>query len=467
MPAMNLTPDAFFNDLEQTAGLLAIGFESLLSEVESLARREQDLKGRLDFAYDEYRKLALGPAATVNDSTNRMDVLQKIKVDDRSFALVEDSALSPDHIAARYNLEDALEACRTLKTKPKPWKSMRPHQPVAVRNTKDGDSLERDYTSRNGTPSKLECPFAKMTNGNPPKESADPIAAEFHADGSVGSGTAYAQQNPNKCPIRYLDQHSPEEVAKYFENHKHEIPRSHAICISTYQQNDAKIRELDAKYGNLQNMIQSLGAKHQQYLPVKDGEEGAQKPASPPAAVAVEKWAEMVSGSSAEADADADAVSPSIRPGIDGTGNGEQRGRADHSDRPLREIRLGESPSRPWGISVPNAPDTAAIAIPSDKGIEPLSLDRPKGDGKSATEGAQTTARATGRCPFGHNAGEVELSNGASPKDTKAEENLLKEPSLRPQVILNGPVFVGYSPEQITALMQSGAFTRRGRSSTS
>ena len=52
---MNLTPDAFFNNLEQTAGLLANGFESLLSEVESLARREQDLKSRLDLAYDEVR----------------------------------------------------------------------------------------------------------------------------------------------------------------------------------------------------------------------------------------------------------------------------------------------------------------------------------------------------------------------------------------------------------------------------
>ncbi len=50
---MKLAPDAFFNDLEQTANLLASGFESLLSEVESLARRERDLKTRLDFAYNE------------------------------------------------------------------------------------------------------------------------------------------------------------------------------------------------------------------------------------------------------------------------------------------------------------------------------------------------------------------------------------------------------------------------------
>ncbi|KAK3060873.1 hypothetical protein LTR53_019968, partial [Teratosphaeriaceae sp. CCFEE 6253] len=29
------------------------------------------------------------------------------------------------------------------------------------------------------------------------------------------------------CPIRFMDQHSPEEVATYFEKHKHELPRSH------------------------------------------------------------------------------------------------------------------------------------------------------------------------------------------------------------------------------------------------
>lgn len=53
MPAIKLAPDAFINDLEQTANLLVNGFESLLSEVESLARRERDLKSRLDYAYDE------------------------------------------------------------------------------------------------------------------------------------------------------------------------------------------------------------------------------------------------------------------------------------------------------------------------------------------------------------------------------------------------------------------------------
>jgi hypothetical protein len=52
---MDSAPDASFLDLERTAYLLASGFESLLSEVESLAHREHKLKSRLDFAYNEVR----------------------------------------------------------------------------------------------------------------------------------------------------------------------------------------------------------------------------------------------------------------------------------------------------------------------------------------------------------------------------------------------------------------------------
>ena len=44
-----------FPDIEQTVHLLADGFQALLSEVESLAHRERDLKNSLDLAYDEVR----------------------------------------------------------------------------------------------------------------------------------------------------------------------------------------------------------------------------------------------------------------------------------------------------------------------------------------------------------------------------------------------------------------------------
>ena len=54
----------------------------------------------------------------------------------------------------------------------------------------------------------------------------------------------------SKCPIRMLDEKPPEEIAEYFETHKHEIPRSHEICVKRYQSNEHSIRLLDAKYGN-------------------------------------------------------------------------------------------------------------------------------------------------------------------------------------------------------------------------
>lgn len=59
MPALDMAAKASFHDLEQTANLLASGFESLLAEVGSLAHREQYLKSRLDFAQDEVRTLLL------------------------------------------------------------------------------------------------------------------------------------------------------------------------------------------------------------------------------------------------------------------------------------------------------------------------------------------------------------------------------------------------------------------------
>ena len=54
---------------------------------------------------------------------------------------------------------------------------------------------------------------------------------------------------------------------QYFEKHKHELPRSHEVCINRFQSNAQSIEELDRKYGDLVSMIQGLGQKHQDYLP--------------------------------------------------------------------------------------------------------------------------------------------------------------------------------------------------------
>jgi hypothetical protein len=131
-------------------------------------------------------------------------------------------------------LKGALDVYRSLKRRYYDVLNRTEPGDEATRHPTVQEDFEQDFTTRNGTPSKLESPFAKITNRSPPNIQVDPIAAEFYGGGLVGSGAASAQHNPSKCPIRYLDQYSPEEVTKYFENYKHEIPRSHAVCISRY-----------------------------------------------------------------------------------------------------------------------------------------------------------------------------------------------------------------------------------------
>ena len=59
MSEMYVASDASFRDLEQTAHLLASGFEFLLAEVANLSKGEQYLKRKLNFAYNEVRGLHL------------------------------------------------------------------------------------------------------------------------------------------------------------------------------------------------------------------------------------------------------------------------------------------------------------------------------------------------------------------------------------------------------------------------
>lgn len=219
---------------------------------------------------------------------------------------------------------------------------------------------------------------------------------------------------PGVCPIRFLDQHSPEEVATYFEKHKHELPRSHEVCVRRYQSNEEQIRELDAKYGNLVSMIQGLGKKHKDYLPNEpdpeaedfEGEEVFEEAKDNEK---VRRWASSVSAQ-APGDINDDHDNEF------GEEHGQEEERLQHFERPLRDIRVGESPSRPWGISVPtkylvkhegragsdasNRPvqNPAAVSpAPFTKGGDISPRDREaKKDGQSAD-----TKPAVGRCPFG------------------------------------------------------------------
>ena len=306
--------------------------------------------------------------------------------------------------------------------------------------SRDQEDLEMDFTTP-GVQGSLECPFAKMQQKLPiTPNSIDPIAAEFHQD-HVSVQASDAAPNSTKCPIRFLDQHSPEEVAKYFENHKHEIPRSHEICVKRYQQNEHSIRQLDAKYGNLVNMIQGLGVKHKQYLPEKeageaeDAEDEAEEKES---TQAVEKWAENVS-QPVEAEPEDLAL--------------DDEDRVPRFENPLREVRVGESPSRPWGISVPLAPESPRSVPLSDHHAMASSMAVPA-DATSApaTKGAPA-------CPYRNSKRtqeELKEREGHQypvPADTFKQDGLSGK--LRPQIVFSGPVFFGYPPDQAAAFLQS------------
>lgn len=302
-----------------------------------------------------------------------------------------------------------------------------------------------------------------------PHHSADPICAAMYAE-TMCSAPPSVTGSGAKCPIRYMDQHSPEEVAKYFETHKHEIPRSHEVCVKRYQRNENDIRKLDAKYGNLVSMIQGLGHKHQ---PMLSKEEDAVE-VEHASDERVESWAKGVS--------------------VDGIKNEEELA-ADHDeyregrfDRPMREIRVGESPSRPWGISVPIQDDP--LPQPSlDPPAHPVSTEHePKPAGKCPfghgakvaekqtspqVEPPAETKKPSGKCPFpqeqmAKGAGtmqEGEVGPGVPPAQNQP---VFIHPSEIPklggagshQMLFTGPVFIGYPVEQAMALMQQWKATQ-------
>jgi hypothetical protein len=284
----------------------------------------------------------------------------------------------------------------------------------------DPEDLEEDFTTP-GIEGNLGCPFAKMAmaNGLTPSAHTDPIAAEFHPDQiSVQSPQGQNDRLPGQCPIRFLDQHSPEEVAKYFENHKHEIPRSHEICVRRYSTNESSTRQLDAKYGNLVNMIQGLGVKHKAYLPERERAEEQEKSSGQ----VVEKWAEDVSEEPA--------------PAVEDVTLDEEEPRVSHFEKPLREVRVGESPTRPWGISVP-----------VDKEPTPSALQEGDGDDKPQVQPESSQAV---RDAAQHHKPQID----GRPKLQRGSRHDLGGAELPSHIVFNGPVFFGYSAEDVAMLLQ-------------
>lgn len=353
-------------------------------------------------------------------------------------------------------LQDADKASRLV---------LRKYRPTTIPQTScpftQHSPLENDFTTK-GTQGSLGCPYvANRGNGLPTPpgnpfaagyERTDPIRAEIHRDTFSTSATSAAHTNQNKCPIRFLDQHSPEEVAQYFENHKHEIPRSHEICVKRYQKNSDSIKQLDAKYGNLVSMIQGLGVKHKQFLPeeeqgeTKDQSDGNSRHDSR----SVEKWAEEISGQSPIPSSKAHQ-SESMGDKA-GECMNEEEMRSPHFERPLREVRVGESPSRPWGISVPLAADKAESAEMRHEKASSIPAPVPV-DYRSNVKTRQQSVTSQLHHPVSNRRQQHSRLGRSGSRGIQELQPTSKQTS---QMVFHGPVFFGYSSNEINQLLQSG-----------
>ena len=335
-------------------------------------------------------------------------------------------------------------------------------------------------------------PQASQQNQTPPTPSPQaPAAAAASATGS----------SPDKCPIRMLDARPAEEVAEYFETHKHEIPRSHEICVKRYQSNEQSLRLLDAKYGSLVTMIHGLGMKHQPLLQheSKDGVADENEREGETEKNAIAKWAAEQQQQQQEHEKLHDQSSVQVNshnnkpedpdPGPEPGADCEER-RSNHFNRQpsppisLKEIRLGESPSRPWGIAVPASaqkkallePSAAAAAAAADDKLPPTSPPPPFSnerqrhandfhDPTSLPDSNSKTSHDRTRDPKANDddndgympkapAAEKEGGEGQHHRNkqkSKARETKKEKERSRPSVIninFNGPVFMGSFKER-------------------
>ena len=329
----------------------------------------------------------------------------------------------------------AVEARDLLRERARPNVQDHPELPDAqIKENLRSSLIQRDLPE--GHPAvplgltNMSCPFAASSTARKTEQQSvrteaslpqrpdslptPPETSRYFEGGGAKEAVAAEHSSPppsitgsvSKCPIRMLDERPLEEIAEYFETHKHEIPRSHEVCVRRYQSNVQSIRQLDAKYGSLVNMIQGLGIKHQPMLPTKG--EGDQAPFKPKSDHPVEHWAEQI-------------VNDTVEEPTSGSSKVDAAERAGHFERPLREIRVGESPSHPWGFSVPD--------------VEPAI----EGSSQEANMGSKrhhTSAKI-------HNAPSM-ASNGEAEVTKKGHK----------QMIFTGPVFIGYPPEQVAPLMR-------------
>ncbi|KAI0482826.1 hypothetical protein GGR56DRAFT_621746 [Xylariaceae sp. FL0804] len=458
-------------------------FNALADEVQNLSDRQTILEHKLRYAHEQFQYLAdkHAPAATeISETLVNLQVppeLHNPSLANTSFVPLPKRKASDSKHQIAVIIREGRRVASSLTDFSKSSRSSRSREdsvpPTAV--TSMSAILEQDFTVQ-GKKSSLDCPFSQP--GELPQQNASrqgdlnpsqPHPPELVCAALDDETSSHAAA---KCPIRYLDQHSPEEIAEYLAKHKHELPRSHEVCVRRYQKNEEHIRKLDAKYGNLVNMVEGLSRIHQPMLPEQDTR--PQSDVERSSNQRVENWAKIVGGTETD-DPDRTATEH----------ENDDREREGHFDRPLKEVRVGESPSRPWGISVPVFSDSHGSTHERPASPPPAPVHMP-----APVQAVGTPAKKTGKCPFDHTK-LAQAMNGPKPMDNGGKSSVkpdgvptsghaftprqppqghtsypTPQPAFldnatpshptqagTPQMLFTGPVFIGYPVEQAMQLM--------------
>ncbi|GFP52534.1 hypothetical protein TASIC1_0001068600 [Trichoderma asperellum] len=452
---------------------VADAFNALADEVQILSDRKTILEHKLRFAHEQFQYLAdkYAPVTPeIEETIAKLQLPAQTTVDDTLPVPLPKHRTPQSQAQVALIIRDGRRAANKLVA-----------SLGEAKTSMSTTALEQDFTVEDKK-GKLQCPFAKdaAANGNKepkpetgpdltPNQSEDPVCVAM-CEEETFQQDAVNEAQPSKCPIRFLD--SPQEIAQYVEVHKNEIPRSHEICVRRYQGNEQQVRKLDAKYGNIVSMIEDLSHLHKPMLPGDEERTRRHSNTSKNSNDRVESWAHAVSAST-------DPEVPA-EPPVD-----VDEDRLSHFDRPLKEVRVGESPSRPWGISVPTykqprnepmSPPPAPVRMPSP------------------ARNTETPAKPAGKCPFDHTAMKQPAFAGLNitslpdpqvkkdtvsntqdqmpststkghqenqathenrtfiPQPTFINPDLSKAPN-GPQMIFTGPVFIGYPMEQAIQFM--------------
>ncbi|KAI1356543.1 hypothetical protein F5Y01DRAFT_267693 [Xylaria sp. FL0043] len=470
---------------------LVESFNALADEVQNLSDRQTILEHKLRYAHEQFQYLAdkyAAAAPEVSETLVNLQVPPEIhnsSLANTNFVPLPNRKSSDSKHQIAVIIREGRRVASSLTDFSKSSQTSRSRDSlVPTTMTSMSTILEQDFTVE-GKKGSLDCPFTQPTEKEPQvnghqdhqgrRDAAgqheDPICAAMYDE--TGS-----QHAATKCPLRFLDRHSPKQIANYLEKYKHELPRSHEVCVRRYQRNEEDVKKLDAKYGNLASMVEGLGKIHQPMLPEQDTR--PQSDVERASNDRVQDWAHTVSATVAD---DPDHTAPD--------NNEEDQERQSHFDRPLKEVRVGESPSRPWGISVPVYSDgQSSQGIPRERPESPPPA--PVHMPSPTLDAVATPSQTKGKCPFDHtklaSMGDITphkqedkdsigladippLNQPFTPSHHGAQEkpatSSLPQPAFlnteglphtkpggTPQMVFTGPVFIGYPMEQAIQFMQ-------------